>query len=187
VVALVWDGTTGSLLYTLGHDMGWLTSAYFNSDSSRVAVAGRDGSVRIFDIATQHDLLHLVGHESDVNSARFSPEGESIVTASGDHSVRVWDGETGEEVVRFNFDEEPLDVQFASGSDRIITALDDGLLTVVPSEMTKLRGEELVRATCDKKIKLIEKITSHVIPWQNRIDSVFSPWFRQVDACGKRG
>jgi WD40 repeat protein len=182
-VAQVWNGTTGSLLHTLGHDMGWLTSADFNWDSSRLGVTARDGRVRIFDVATQQDLLHLVGHESDVNTARFSPDGESVVTASGDRSVRVWDGETGEEIVRLSLDEEPLDAHFAFGSDYVITTLDDGIIKLLSTDWTKLRGQRLVRAVCKKKVELIETIINRRIAWQNRIESIFSQLFRQVDAC----
>jgi WD40 repeat protein len=182
-VAQVWNGTTGSLLHTLGHDMGWLTSADFNWNSSRLGVTARDGHVRIFDVATQQDLLHLVGHERDVNTARFSPDGETVVTASGDRSVRVWDGETGEEIVRLSLDAEPLDAHFAFGSDYVIITLDDGIIKLFSVNWTKLREEHLARMVCKNKIESIETIINGKIAWTNRIDSIFSHFFRQVDAC----
>jgi WD40 repeat protein len=179
----VWDGANGSLLHTLGHNMGSLTSAYFNSDSSRLAVAARDASVTVFNLKNGLDILRLVGHDSDVNSARFSPDGKSIVTASGDLSVRVWDADTGDEIVRFNLDQEPLDAHFAAGSDHVIASLNDGKMTLLSTDWTKLRESELVKSVCERKIRLTEKITLLHTSWRNRIESVFSPWFRQVDPC----
>ena len=182
-VVLVWDRTTGSVVHTLGHNIGFLTSAHFNFDGSRVVVSSRGGIVRIFDVATERETLQLVGHEGDVNAARFSPDGELIVTASGDRSVRVWDADTGVEMLRFLTDQEPSDAHFIVDGDHLIATMDDGQIVVFAIEWTKRRNSELIKMVCSKKVGLIEQVTGTKTNWRNRITSISSSWIRQVDAC----
>jgi hypothetical protein len=64
-------------------------------DGSRIATAGADGSVRIFDVNTGKELLalrhrHCVPHGlCVVNRAVFSPDGSKIATTGWDATVRI--------------------------------------------------------------------------------------------------
>ena len=69
--------------------------AYF-ADSTRVASAGRDGSVRIWDLATGDEEVKLVGHEGGFEALAISPEGTYIAAGGHDHRILLWKVATGE-------------------------------------------------------------------------------------------
>ena len=68
-------------------------SAAFHPDGKRLASAGRDRAVWLWDLATGLDVARLDGHSNYVFSLAFSPDGKSIVSGSGDGTVRLWDSE----------------------------------------------------------------------------------------------
>jgi DNA-binding beta-propeller fold protein YncE len=72
----------------------------FDPSGTRVATAGSDGTVRIWDAATGEQLIVLRGHTSEALDAVFLPGGDRIVTAGSDNTVRVWDITTAEEVAQ---------------------------------------------------------------------------------------
>jgi WD40 repeat protein len=46
--------------------------------------------VRLFDVATGHEVLTLRGHSNRVWGVNFSPGGDSLVSASADGKVLLW-------------------------------------------------------------------------------------------------
>ncbi len=72
----------------------------FSPDGKVLATASRDGTVRLFELATGKTLATLEGHEGDVHTAAFAPEGKTLVTAGEDKTVRLWDLATKGELQR---------------------------------------------------------------------------------------
>lgn len=76
-------------------------SISFSPDSQQLAAGGKDGRIRIWDIATQQRVHTLGGrgwgHSKWVNSIAFSPDGQRLVSASTDQTLRVWDVRKGTE------------------------------------------------------------------------------------------
>jgi sugar lactone lactonase YvrE len=68
----------------------------FSPDGRRLAAAGADGALRVYDTASGRRLLLVEQHADWVTAVAFSPDGKSIATASRDKSARVFDAATGE-------------------------------------------------------------------------------------------
>ena len=63
----------------------------FHPDGTRLATAGRDGAVWLWDLARGEEVARLQGHTSFVWSLAFSPDGATLASGSGDFTVRLWD------------------------------------------------------------------------------------------------
>jgi len=68
----------------------------YSKDSTRLASAGRDRTVRVWSVPDGKELLVLRGHEADVNAVEFSYDGSFVASASEGGDVRLWDARTGE-------------------------------------------------------------------------------------------
>jgi WD40 repeat protein/serine/threonine protein kinase len=86
----VYDMKTGKLLHTLMGDIRVISMA-FSPDGRRLASAGSDCTVRLWDTTTGHEVLSLRGHDAMVGRVLFSPDGQRLASASADGTVRVWD------------------------------------------------------------------------------------------------
>jgi WD40 repeat protein/serine/threonine protein kinase len=86
----VYDLTTGSLLHKLRGDIR-VVSVAFSRDGRRLAAAGHDRIVRLWDTATGQEVLRLRGHKDIVGRVLFSPDGQRLASASADGTVRIWD------------------------------------------------------------------------------------------------
>jgi WD40 repeat protein len=63
----------------------------FHRDGTRLATAGADRTVRIWDTASGEEVLVLTGHEHGVQEVGFSPSGHRLASIGADGTLRVWD------------------------------------------------------------------------------------------------
>lgn len=91
--AILWD-SEGKQLYKLtdpgGSSNSGINGAVFSPDSSLVATAGRDGTVKLWHTRDGTLYKTLSGHVGGLNQVVFSPDGRRLVSCGADNTVRIW-------------------------------------------------------------------------------------------------
>jgi WD40 repeat protein/tRNA A-37 threonylcarbamoyl transferase component Bud32 len=167
----VWEAATGRETRTLtGHfefvqgltrirhnlgEMKWLpkvapadkelanptSSVAFRPDGQRIASAGWDGIVKVWDAATGVETLFFKAHSTFVEPSgklggfvyglAFSPDGQQLASASGDQTVKLWDAATGRRILTLTGHAgEVLSVAFSPDGQRVASAGKDGTARV---------------------------------------------------------
>jgi WD40 repeat protein len=90
----VWDARTGTAVLELNYLFNRGASQPFSLGGTRLATAGLDNMVRLWD-ARSGKLQRELKHTSPVLRVVLSPDGARVATVCGDGMVRVWDANTG--------------------------------------------------------------------------------------------
>jgi WD40 repeat protein len=88
----VWDSASGSEVHVIPQTASEdVTTLSFSPDGRRLASAGFDAKIKIWDTESGLEVLTLAGHTSWIWEVWFSPDGQRILSCSRDHAVRIWD------------------------------------------------------------------------------------------------
>lgn len=127
-----------ALIRSLALPRGALLACALSPDGQRVAAAGDDGRIRLWDTRSGRELAVLVGHTSWVRRVAFFPDGRRLLSAGLDRRLRLWDLARGEEVAALGGHTDGL-------SDCAVSA--DGALLVSTSLDGSLRLWDAARGT----------------------------------------
>ena len=117
------DVTTGANIATLLHAAS-VNSVSFSPEGTTLASGAGDGTVKLWDVATERNITTLDGHTDWVSSVSFSPDGTTLASGAWDQTVKLGDVATlqniatlphtgGVHSVAFSSD----DTTLASGAD----------------------------------------------------------------------
>ncbi|KAH5991557.1 hypothetical protein HBI83_257770 [Parastagonospora nodorum] len=88
------NGWSACLQTLEGHSSD-VSSVAFSHDSTRLASASGDSTVKIWDASSGACLQTLEGYSSEVSSVAFSHDSTRLASASSDSTVKIWDASSG--------------------------------------------------------------------------------------------
>jgi WD40 repeat protein len=91
---LIWNVSQAEPRRSLGPHPGacWLSPSL---DGKKVAAAGFDGKVRVWDVASEREVLELEHGTGPVYTIAFSPDGTLLASGGFDAKIRFCDARTG--------------------------------------------------------------------------------------------
>jgi WD40 repeat protein/serine/threonine protein kinase len=98
-----------------------VVSVAFSPDGERLATAGGDGAIKIWNSKSGKVTQTLKAGSGFVVSVAFHPDGEHLATADADRQVKVWDLATGQSVFAG-----PCDVVHTNGAGYSVAFSPDG-------------------------------------------------------------
>lgn len=99
----------------------------FTKDGRTLLSAGRENTIRIWDVKTKQPLQLLEGHTATVWSFAVSPDESKLLSSSADNTIRLWNLRTGEELRRYTGHTGSVyEVTFTREGDRFVSAAEDG-------------------------------------------------------------
>ncbi len=117
-------------------------------DGARIAAAGKDGKVRIYEMTGAKLLTTIPAHAGACNDVKFTWDGKHVVSCGSDALVKEWDAENGKETRQFE----------SHGADvRSVVCSQDGL------RMASSDAAATIRVWDMKSGKLVHAMTGHKV------------------------
>ncbi|MDA8743430.1 hypothetical protein N9N28_02245 [Rubripirellula amarantea] len=137
-LASIYSVSDGELVREMVGHRDTIYSAVFDPDEKRVATAGYDHEIILWDATTGEPIRKFTGHNGAIYDLAFSPDGEVIVSACADETLKVWNVESGERLDTLG---QPEGEVFAVEVTR------DGKYIIAGSRDNRLRVWKLVSRT----------------------------------------
>ena len=82
------------LVVQTGHTYEAISVA-FSPDGKVIASGSKDGTIKLWNAETRHQLKSLAALAGDANNITFSPDGKVIAASYDDKTIKLWNIETG--------------------------------------------------------------------------------------------
>ncbi|HEY7157404.1 MAG TPA: WD40 repeat domain-containing protein, partial [Gemmataceae bacterium] len=144
-VIRIWDSSAGKMLHKIqGHD-GRIYALAFHPQDERLASAGEDQMVRIWNAAMGREVRTCNGggkdgqaHQDAVKAVAFSPDGTKLITGSKDYTAQIWDADKGKPLIEVQaplpaglpHQDAVLAVAFSPDGKRVLTGSADRIAQV---------------------------------------------------------
>ncbi|KAF9013929.1 WD40-repeat-containing domain protein [Cyathus striatus] len=143
-----------------GHEHS-VSSVRFMPGDQFIISASRDRTIRVFDVASTHQVRTLTGHSEWVRCVIPSSDGKLIASCSKDQTIRIWDPLTGESKSELRGHENDVEVVvFAPVAS--YTAIRE-LAGIPNTDRSKRAGLYVASGSRDKTIKLWDVQTGQLL------------------------
>ncbi|MGV9837184.1 nSTAND1 domain-containing NTPase [Nocardia niigatensis] len=124
------DGVTGRTTGTPfdSNNRSAVTSLAYSADSTRLASAGNDGTVQVWDAQTGS---HIAGPfqtgRAAVLSVAFSGDGQRVAACMFPGAIQIWDVIAGQQVRTIPKTDMAFQIAFLPGGNRVVAATNSGI------------------------------------------------------------
>jgi WD40 repeat protein len=127
----LFDGTTGTPIREFTGHRDWVIDARFTADGQKLVTASRDGTARVWDVASGQQLAVLQSTGGNVYGAAVTPTGNTVaVTSATTVGLYRLDERLNERLLRTATPGSMNDALFLPGTTAVAAAGQDGRVTI---------------------------------------------------------